>query len=793
MPLGIEAYRNMVSAGTSISQLALVPNGQGQTRIGNASDTNVGFLKRLFNTEASKKLNIAVANDFKTALSRAYSAKVADEAFAAVIGKDGLKGAKLSSTLVARTLTMAEQIVAKRLAPPQGPHMMLTMRLEGESATFSLAGMEDFDRQTMMNAKKTLTTLHDLLMDMPTDALGLQDFRTRILAAKADAQELIDNGLQDIEGTDKVIAALRKAISMVDGKIAEATEVCNGNPITYKALSEFAGKYIEGAMRAVSKIPNNGDAYGLTAATKAQLIQTMSKLTCDGGFLKTLADSTNPGSALFANAFPSQKVEIRKVIPQIPNGASLNGTCPDPKAFLGKDFAKKVAGYCTAMVMKDLEANLPAKDVSFEASTFTQDMEKAIQREMGNILNEGNWDPIEKNVTFSLDGVSLKGKSVIVPASHMGGAMTEIYNDGGPKGYNCQSFGEPKHAVNLAQSKFEIDVGGRTETVFSGIRHGVHAALDITTESEFKAANVSRAKETLIAAFTSDPSLVRKALADPSKPCPFMFNSVSLLTPDFARNLFGSKYENEKKMLRAQTEAYQGLNGQPIDVDVPTQGGGTVRVRIQPVITTFNYGVNWGGVGGLSALFGGWGESKDMNARSLRDLNAFANTTLADLDGKIAQSTDPAETGRLEGKARAIRTLLGQINGIDQQKTYSSDGHEAYKMASRIAVLTHLLGGVPAWNCKSGKDRTGMMDVECKFLATLVALGKEIPKPGAPLTSEQRLLYRNLLLQSGNHEMQKYNTGVAGYKLEGVGSITERIGDTDAQKVFLGASKIVKS
>ena len=41
--------------------------------------------------------------------------------------------------------------------------------------------------------------------------------------------------------------------------------------------------------------------------------------------------------------------------------------------------------------------------------------------------------------------------------------------------------------------------------------------------------------------------------------------------------------------------------------------------------------------------------------------------------------------------------------------------------------------------------------------------------------------------------MQKYNTGVAGYKLEGVGSITERIGDIASQGLFLGGSKIVNS
>ena len=97
------------------------------------------------------------------------------------------------------------------------------------------------------------------------------------------------------------------------------------------------------------------------------------------------------------------------------------------------------------------------------------------------------------------------------------------------------------------------------------------------------------------------------------------------------------------------------------------------------------------------------------------------------------------------------------------------------------------------WHCTDGKDRTGMMDVECKFLATLAVLGKDVPEPGAQLNAEQKMLYRNLLLQSGNHEMQKYNTGIAGYKVEGVGSITERIGDIASQRMFLGASKIVNS
>lgn len=770
MSLSIQAYRDIANSG--VGQLALLSEGRHHAVIGKASDANVGFLQRLFNTEASKKVNIAITSDFKASLVREYGSRVADEAFDAVIGKAGLTGAKLSSTLVSKTLTMADQILVARLAPPPIIENMLTMRLEGADESFNITSMFPSEKKALSDAKATLTKLHDLLADMPTDKLALDNFKEKIGEAKATAEARIaDLGAKrgTSNGVDKVVAALEKAVSMVDGKIAEATEVCNSNPITYKSLTDFAGKFIDAAKRAMANLSDKGKCteYGLNADTKGQLIQTFRK--------------------------PQIIADMSKAIPAIPEGATENDMCLDPKAFVGKDFAQKVAKHCADLVMKDLKANVVDGNVAFESASFTKDFEKAVKAEMGKILNEGNWGPIEKNVTFSLEGASLKGKSVITPAAHMGGEMSKLYNDGGPKGYNCQSFGEATHAVNLAHSEFKVEIDGKQQTIFSGIRHGVHAAVDIASKRDFKAANVSRAKETLIAAFMSRPSLLKKALGNPDKTCEFVFNSVSLLTPDFARNIFGGKYEDEKTMLKAQTEAYQSLNGKPIELELKEESGKMVKVKIQPVITTFNYGVNWGGVGGLSALFGGWGATKDMNAKGLIELNRFANTTLTEIESQIESSADPAEVQSLTKKAASIRTLLRQINSIDQQKTYSSDGHEAYKMASRIAVLTNLLGGVPAWNCKSGKDRTGMMDVECKFLATLAALGKDIPEPGAQLNAEQKMFYRNLLLQSGNHEMQKYNTGIAGYKLEGVDSITERIGDIASQRMFLGASKIVNS
>lgn len=770
-PISIESYRNIANLG--MSQLALVTNDRGRTQIGAASE-KVGFLQRLFNTSASKAVNIAITSDFKASLIREYGAKVADEAFSAVIGKDGLKGAKLSSALVRRTLSEADKIIKQNLECPKTPKTMLTMRLAGKDEQLNLTQLFTDQRVMVGEAKNALTELHSLLMDMPTDKLAFDEFKGKILDAKNKANSFLEldqlpkiKSQGDVKSIDKLIDALKEAVSMVDGKLEEAEQVCKNNPVTYKALSDFACEFIESAKAALDHLPDGGKGYCLTPQTLGQFQNFSVRVV---------------------------KSSLDGLIPTPPKGAGLDDICPDPKAFVGKDFAQKLAKKCADLVMENLKARVPEGNIAFETVAFTKDLEKAIAKEMGDRLNNGSWDKITKNVTFALDGLAIKGQSVITPASQMGETMKKMY-EGGPKGYNCMSFGEKTHAVNMAQSEFKVEIDGKEQTVFSGIRHGVHAAVYIDDQQEFKAANASRAKETLIAAFLSNPSLVSQALKNPSAACKFNFNSVSLLTPDIVRGTFFDKIENEKMMLKAQTEAYQGFHDQTIEVEVPDpdKGGELVKVKIQPNINTFNYGVNWGGVGGLSGLFGGWGATKDMNAKALVNLNKQVDAEINSLNAQIKSSTEPAQTASLKNKAEAINTLRRQINDINRRKSYASDGHEAYKMASRIAVLTNLLGGIPAWNCKSGKDRTGMMDVECKFLATLAALGKTIPEPGAQLTTEQKMLYRNLLMQSGNHEMQKYNTGIAGYKLENVGSITERIGDIASHRMFLGGSKLVHS
>ncbi|MCK5894204.1 MAG: hypothetical protein KAG53_07295 [Endozoicomonadaceae bacterium] len=52
-------------------------------------------------------------------------------------------------------------------------------------------------------------------------------------------------------------------------------------------------------------------------------------------------------------------------------------------------------------------------------------------------------------------------------------------------------------------------------------------------------------------------------------------------------------------------------------------------------------------------------------------------------------------------------------------------------MPSRLLLLMHFLGGTPISNCKSGKDRIGMLDVDTKLLAICCEWYGEVLEPSA--------------------------------------------------------------
>ena len=85
------------------------------------------------------------------------------------------------------------------------------------------------------------------------------------------------------------------------------------------------------------------------------------------------------------------------------------------------------------------------------------------------------------------------------------------------------------------------------------------------------------------------------------------------------------------------------------------------------------------------------------------------------------------------------------------------------------------------------------MDAEIKFLATCIERnGGQVPEPGAELSREEQDLYRTIVLNSGNHEIQRMNTGHAGYKVK-LSSITRRLGGVLAQLQHIGQGKFTSA
>ncbi len=150
-----------------------------------------------------------------------------------------------------------------------------------------------------------------------------------------------------------------------------------------------------------------------------------------------------------------------------------------------------------------------------------------------------------------------------------------------------------------------------------------------------------------------------------------------------------------------------------------------------------------------------------INADSLKQLfgNLIPNTPITGIVGHYLEN----HKNENDFEISLIHQLTEQIRTIWTNKTYAEIA-DPYKISARILVLTYLLKYYPIFNCMSGKDRTGMLDIEAKFLLTCAYLTGTIPEPNTPFSYDQQMAYTALALFSGNLEVQRWNTGVGGSK-----------------------------
>lgn len=408
-------------------------------------------------------------------------------------------------------------------------------------------------------------------------------------------------------------------------------------------------------------------------------------------------------------------------------------------------------------------------------------------------LNTRPWDVIDNPITLFLDEEEFKVRSVIIPAKQLGNIFDSMYEC---EGVCSHSISENVHAVNLAKTLLCSPDG---QILFEAYRHGVHCAYGITQQEARWQANINRAVETIQAMVIGDPFILENAKGFTiENPLDLDVLSINLQTGDRLRSMsapvMGNLY-NERLQIEEQMKAWAAISHKIQEVKYYDQDGKIHGLFVKPAVHAVNFGVNsialegFGAFGSQSRVLGSWKRNAPMNQHAIEWLFG-ANHTVA-LGGRVEEFLRNSYIKNDHLKQR-VSDLALHILDIYHKGAYASTGHEPYKIVTRLAYMCYLMGIKVAFNCKSGKDRTGMMDVETKFLVSRSCQQGSIPRPDEPLSPEYQEALYILAVFSGNHEMQKMNTGIAGYKADNSQTI-QRLGGESVTAYLRGPSAFVSA
>ena len=468
-------------------------------------------------------------------------------------------------------------------------------------------------------------------------------------------------------------------------------------------------------------------------------------------------------------------------------------------------------------------------------------------------INEQEWPVVKKEFAFRMAGEEHTATSTITPSGHLAKNFAADYPSNGISSMDRMQY---KHVPNMAHSKMtaengevlfsgirhgvldpfmindknlkslpEAELGTMVKELLldtgavgtpSGKDPGTYATViarqikegnpempDIAAKLRTESSKMM-AKELLAAAVVSDPQKMQAALD--GETVGVSLNSISLVTPDMLRARFKSGDKgDEKTMLMHQSESLKALaaSGEPVVLKVRDNDGTPRSIKVLPKVRTLNFGVNKGAVATSKRVLGpntpfwskmmGWGFAAGMNNPELRDM--LGDPRQRNLGGAVAEKiaqmavSDDMETQR---RGALLEQAATQAKAIWRSGSFKSGGKEPYKMVSRLALVSHLMGETTLYNCKSGKDRTGQLDAEAKYLAAVGHTTGTIPEPDAEYTQESRRERTNFALNTGNHEMQQMTAGLKGYKLKGVPGLAKGM-EADLMAVYQGGSKFVKT
>jgi len=369
---------------------------------------------------------------------------------------------------------------------------------------------------------------------------------------------------------------------------------------------------------------------------------------------------------------------------------------------------------------------------------------------------------------------NLKFLTTMTPAKNLDSALTESYRRDGINGVCSYAIQEARHAVNLWRTKFRPYPISDTDTayVFSGLRHAVHDAYGIKIPDQRNAANDARVKEFIHASLLDH--LKRNKLDARN------MNSEEVIEINIVSVNLLTAAGKEKEMIEQQQRAFARANGQEMRIRIADGRGHEKELKVKPSIFTFCTPVNHLSLSKMGRLIGIWRTADSINKKSVKHLigsieknkpiGGLAGDQLRKLNAELANTdgASPAQISKrkvLTEKISLIKELVNQVREIMLKDLHHEVGNEPYKLPTRLLALSNEIGATPAFNCKSGKDRTGQLHVEIRDLyAHLNATGGLLREINAKRQGIAQENFQKLFFAGGDREIQALNTGVAGSK-----------------------------
>lgn len=413
--------------------------------------------------------------------------------------------------------------------------------------------------------------------------------------------------------------------------------------------------------------------------------------------------------------------------------------------------------------IKEIKTDLMDK-ITEEKGVSKKEAKKIVKNEILNSLEAKDWKKLTSNIEIiDSQGETHKYNNVFIPANQMNVSSSDQdrsifateYKNG--EGVTCYSNNrETDHAANLWKTEL-FDNSGKE--IFNGIRHSSLASPDLNKEMRASSAEHKVGEVIQAALFAKYEQQITASIKDNVKitnPLDLKISSTSLLT------LFdlhvGKINETEKTQFNDQMNAFKNAEENLKSINI---AGVDIPVNFQFI--QFSTGINNLALSASPLMKAintfGWKKADQINVEGLTKLMG-EHKIGAEIGGWAGDYLNRTDVDAQQ-KSK-VTCLVNEVRDIFTHKKHHTENVDRFALPKRLVLLSYLVDSVPAFNCKSGKDRTGMIDAEVKALAAKLSREHDVSAISTRLEKAELLPF---YLDSGNFEIQERNLGLSGNKV----------------------------